>query len=74
MDSQHHRPERPLTREDIMRAVEVAALIGCPKSTVEDWARRGIIPSRRRGRRRLFLRWEIEAWLVADDQPHNLAA
>jgi excisionase family DNA binding protein len=74
MDRPENRPQRPLTREDIMRAADVATLIGCPKSTVEDWARRGIIPSRRRGRRRLFLRWEIEAWLVADDQAHNLAA
>jgi len=50
-----------------MSASDVAVLLGAPKSTVEDWARRGVIPSRKRGRRRLFLRWEVEAWLVADD-------
>lgn len=60
------RPDRPLTREDVLRAVEVAELLRCPKSTVEDLARRAVIPSRRVGRRRIFLRWEIEQWLVSD--------
>jgi len=58
---------RGITRADVMSATDVAGLLGAPKSTVEDWARRGVIPSRKRGRRRLFLRWEVEAWLVADD-------
>ena len=60
--------ERPLTRADVLRAADVAQLLDMPKSTIEDWARRGIIPSRKRGKRRFFLRWEIEAWLTADDQ------
>ena len=59
---------RPITRADVMRAADVAALLDVPKSTVEDWARRGVIPSRKRGKRRFFLRWEVEAWLTADDQ------
>jgi excisionase family DNA binding protein len=50
-----------------MRAAEVAALLDVPKSTVEDWARRGAIPSRKRGKRRFFLRWEVKAWLTAQD-------
>jgi excisionase family DNA binding protein len=50
-----------------MCAAEVAVLLGVPKTTVEDWARRGVVPSRKRGRRRMFLRWEIEDWLVAED-------
>ena len=58
---------RGITRADVMCAADVAVLLGVPKSTVEDWARRGILPSRKRGRRRLFLRWEVEDWLVADD-------
>ena len=58
---------RGITRADVMSASDVAVLIGAPKSTIEDWARRGVIPSRKKGRRRLFLRWEVEAWLVADD-------
>ena len=36
---------KPLTAEDVMTASEVAALLRCPTSTVEDWARRGIVPS-----------------------------
>jgi excisionase family DNA binding protein len=59
---------RPITRADVMRAIDVAELLDCPKSTVEDWARRGVLPSRKRGKRRFFLRWEIEAWLVSDDR------
>lgn len=48
-------------------AAEVADLIRVPKSTVEDWARRGVIPSRKVGRRRLYLREKIEELLRADD-------
>jgi excisionase family DNA binding protein len=58
---------RPLTRADVMTSRQVADLLGVPKSTVEDWARRGTLPSRKRGRRRLFLRFEVEEWLVRDD-------
>lgn len=54
-----------------MSAADVALLLQAPKSTVEDWARRGIIPSRKRGRRRIFLRWEVEDWIVADDEPRR---
>jgi excisionase family DNA binding protein len=50
-----------------MTASDVAGLLGMPRSTVEDWGRRGVIPSRKRGRRRIYLRWEVEGWLVADD-------
>ncbi len=56
-----------LTRADVMTAAEVAELLTIPKSTVEDWARRKVIPSRKRGKRRLFLRWEIEEWLTRED-------
>ena len=50
-----------------MTARDVAELLAIPKSTVEDWARRRMIPSRKRGRRRFFLRSEVEQWLRADD-------
>jgi len=50
-----------------MSATDAAGLLGAPKSTVDDWARRGVHPVAQAGRRRLFLRWEVEAWLVADD-------
>jgi excisionase family DNA binding protein len=41
---------RPLTR------AEVAELLGIPRSTVYELARRGDLPARRIGRRWLFLR------------------
>jgi excisionase family DNA binding protein len=56
-----------LTRADVMRAAEVAELLGVPTGTVYTWAREGVIPSRKRGRHRLFLRSEIEAWILAPD-------
>jgi excisionase family DNA binding protein len=56
-----------IARADVLKAIEVADLLRIPKSTVEDWARRQVIPSRKRGRRRFYLRWEVEAWLTAND-------
>ncbi len=58
---------RPLTAADVMTACEVAELLRVPKSTIEDWARRGIVPSRKVGRRRLYVRSRIEALLLDDD-------
>lgn len=60
--------QRPagLTRADLMAADEVAELLAVPVSTVRDWARRGLIPSRKLGRHRRFLRTEIERWVVLD--------
>ena len=59
---------RAITRTDVLRAAEVAEILGVPTSTVEDWARRDAIPSRKRGKRRFYLRWEVEAWLMAEDR------
>ena len=56
-----------LTRADIMRASEVSALLGVAPSTVAEWARTGYLPSRKRGRRRFFLRSEVEDWLRRSD-------
>jgi excisionase family DNA binding protein len=61
------RNARRLTGADVLTARDVAELLGIPKSTVEDWARRRMIPSHKRGRRRFFLRCEVEQWLRADD-------
>jgi excisionase family DNA binding protein len=66
------RPDRPITAADVLDAADVAALVGVHRATVLDWASAGTIPSRKRGRRVLFIRWEIEAWLLAD--PRGLAA
>ena len=59
---------RPLTAADVLTAGEVADLLHVPRSTVEDWARRGVIPSRKVGRRRLYLRPSIET-LLLDGRP-----
>jgi excisionase family DNA binding protein len=57
---------RPLGAADVMSAAEVAELLHVSKSTVEDWARRGIIPSKKVGRRRLYIRSKIETLLLED--------
>jgi excisionase family DNA binding protein len=49
-----------------MTAAEVAALLQVPRSTVEDWARRAVIPSKKVGRRRLYIRSKIERLLLGD--------
>jgi len=51
-----------------MTAAEVAALLGVPKSTVHYWAREGTLPSRKLGRRRIFIRPKIEALLLSDNR------
>jgi len=55
---------RRLTADDVMLAREVAGLLHAPVSTVEDWARRGILPSVKIGRRRLYIREQIETVLT----------
>ena len=55
-----------LTAVDVMTAPEVAALLKMPTSTIHDLARRGIIPSARIGRRRRFVRQQVEAVLLRD--------
>jgi excisionase family DNA binding protein len=47
-----------------MAGRDVALLLHAPVSTVEDWARRGILPSVKIGRRRLYIRQDIEAALT----------
>jgi excisionase family DNA binding protein len=60
------RPATPmrLTADDVMTARDVARLLHAPVSTVEDWARRGILPSVKIGRRRLYIRQNIETTLT----------
>lgn len=55
-------PPRPhLTRDDVLDAHQVADLLGMPISTALDYARRGLLPGHKIGRRWIFLRDEIEA-------------
>jgi excisionase family DNA binding protein len=51
----------PLTRDNVLSTSEVADLLGIPRSTVHQLARRGDLPARRVGRRWLFLRDRIAA-------------
>ncbi len=60
-----------LTATDVMTVGEVAELLHVPASTVGDWARRSIIPSRKLGRRRIFIRSKIEALVLADDEQNQ---
>ena len=62
----HKELTRPLSAADVMTGAEVADLLRVPKSTVEEWARRDVIPSRKIGRRRLYLRPIIEQRLLDD--------
>lgn len=52
-----------LTRADVLTADEVAELLQLRPSTVQDYARRGIIPSFKLGRFRRFVRADVEATL-----------
>jgi excisionase family DNA binding protein len=58
------RGERGLTRGDILNAVDVAKLLQLRRSTVEDYARRGVLPSIKLGRFRRFVRADVEAALA----------
>lgn len=61
------RERPPLTGSQIMRAADVATLLHVPVSTVHDWARRGRLPSRKRGKHRFFIRAEVERWILSSD-------
>ena len=50
-----------LTREDILDVREVAELLHMPRSTIFEYARRGLLPGRKLGRRWIFLRDELDA-------------
>jgi Helix-turn-helix domain len=57
-------PGTRLTADDVLTARDVALLLHAPVSTVEDWARRDILPSVKIGRRRLYIRQQIEVALI----------
>lgn len=56
---------RPLTRDEVMTAREVADLLHMPVSTVYELARRGVLPASRLGRTYRFLRPRLEQLLAA---------
>ena len=51
---------RPLTRDEVMTSREVAELLRVARTTIEYWARTGSLPAHKIGRRRFFLRDEVE--------------
>ena len=55
------RPLPQLTRDDVLDGRYVAELLHLPPSTVLEYARRGVIPAHKLGRRWLFIRDEIDA-------------
>jgi excisionase family DNA binding protein len=55
--------------DELMTAREVAALLRMRLSTVEDYARRGLLPSVKVGRHRRFIRSELERAIVELSSP-----
>ena len=60
---------RQLTREDVLDVREVADLLHMPLSTIFDFARRGVIPGHKLGRRWVFLHDELDAALRSAPHP-----
>jgi excisionase family DNA binding protein len=59
-------PPEPIaveTTRDVMTADEVAEFLGVDRNTVYDFASRGVIPHQRLGKRLLFRRGAVVAWL-----------
>lgn len=52
--------------EPLLTADDVAALLRVPRSTVYELARNRRIPYLKVGRRTLFVRADLEAWIVAE--------
>jgi len=56
-------PQPSNTSDTIMCADEVAAYLGVDRNTVYEYAARGVIPHKRLGKRMIFRRGSIIAWL-----------
>jgi excisionase family DNA binding protein len=54
----------------VLSTTEVAELLGIPRSTVHELARRGELAARRVGRRWLFLRDRLAAAITPLDDPN----
>ncbi len=65
MHDNEPRPTPPLLGQPLLTALEVAGLLGIPRSSVYDYARREHepLPSVQIGRHRRFIQTDIEAWL-----------
>jgi excisionase family DNA binding protein len=49
---------------ELLTATQVAELLQMKRTTVEDYARRGLLPSLKLGRHRRFVRSDVEAALA----------
>ncbi len=49
---------------ELLTSREVAELLRMKRTTIEDYARRGILPSLKLGRHRRFVRSDVEAALM----------
>jgi excisionase family DNA binding protein len=54
-------PVPQLTRESVLDSRAVAELLHLPTSTVFEYARRGVLPAHKLGRRWVFIRDELDA-------------
>ncbi len=59
----------PLTRDDVLTAAEAAELLGLPRSTLYDYADRGLLPARQIGRRWIFRRSLLDAATLPANDP-----
>lgn len=55
------RPRAPDVLGEILTAQQVAELLWMQRSTVEDYGRRGVIPSIKLGRHRRYIRSDVVA-------------
>jgi len=70
-ESRHALGGQRLTATDVMTVREVSDLLHVPVSTIADWGRRGLLPSVKIGRRRLYIRPKIEAQLLDGPEPQR---
>jgi excisionase family DNA binding protein len=76
MSTVERRPTdpEPLTRSDVLTATEASALLGIPRSTLYDLARRQELPARQIGRRWIFRRSLLHrATLTQSEAGHVVA-
>jgi excisionase family DNA binding protein len=63
--------EEPLTRADVLTASEASALLGIPKSTLYELARRKELPARQIGRRWIFRRSLLNRATLPRSEPDS---
>lgn len=65
--------QEPFGLDELMTSEQVARLLLMRRSTVEDYARRGVLPSIKLGRHRRFVRSEVVAAIAALRRPPSAA-